>query len=63
MGLNRRCRMPGTGQTGRYISERLLNRLRRRYGSAQTTLDELEKGGCEDREECEDIVSVVPSIS
>jgi len=39
MGLRQKCRMTG-GRVGRYISERTLNRLRRRYRYGQATLDE-----------------------
>lgn len=38
MGLRKKCRMTG-GRVGRYISQRTMDRLRRRYGSRQTTLD------------------------
>jgi len=39
IGLRKVCRMPG-GRKGRYVSERTMKRLRRRYGQVQTTLDE-----------------------
>jgi len=39
IGLRHVCRMPG-GRKGRYVSERTMNRLRRRYGSVQAKLDE-----------------------
>lgn len=41
LGLRKKCRMTG-GRVGRYISERTMSRLKRRYGSAQLTLGEAE---------------------
>jgi len=37
LGLRRKCRMPG-GRMGRYVSERTMKRLRRRYGYGQEKL-------------------------
>jgi len=38
IGLRKKCRMTG-GRVGRYVSERTMNRLRRRYGYGQAKLD------------------------
>jgi len=39
IGLRKKCRM-SSGRIGRYVSERTMKRLRRRYGSIQTKLTE-----------------------
>jgi len=39
MGLRQKCRM-SNGRIGRYISQRTMNRLRRRYSYGQATLDQ-----------------------
>ncbi|MBA7630970.1 hypothetical protein ES703_38497 [subsurface metagenome] len=43
LGLRRKCRMPG-GRMGRYVSERTMKRLRRRYSYGQATLTAPESG-------------------
>lgn len=42
MGLRQKCRMTG-GRVGRYISQRTMDRLRRRYKYGQATLDKPDK--------------------
>lgn len=39
IGLRKKCRM-SNGRVGRYVTERTMNRLRRRYGPRQTTIKE-----------------------
>jgi len=42
IGLRKRCRMTG-GRVGRYVTDRTMNRLRRRYGGVQTKLGDVKK--------------------
>ena len=54
IGLRRKCRVTG-GRTGRYVSEKVMKRLRRRYRTGQTLIDS-QKG--EHGEDSEGEVSV-----
>lgn len=52
IGLRKKCRMTG-GRVGRYVTERTMKRLRRRYGVRQTKIDEVTSEQSEDSEDSE----------